>query len=265
MSFPELLKDWIDNPRKLGWVILLCFFALLSLFLFIAALKNLFSVGGAEVTVSSEGPQVFFETARGVRTYYVMVHPQGWQKAMIKLHKDDQVECNAQGSVNIDLYGLIDAEMSRHKIEQENASKFKINADSSDIPENHYTAKEWSDLRLVRPWIGPGGLADFTPSFPGRKQMRLLPNSPMGILVAAIKTGGGTETEPTQSAAFPLGTHAEFSAQSDGELWMTVNDTVNDKNPQLKNLFYVDNLGFYSVVVVVTPKANKGWTSWLGK
>src|SRR5580692_1429730 len=108
-SFPDVLENWINDWRKLARAGIALAFTLLMLFGLVASLKWLFEIGGAEVRVSSEGPQVFFETASGVKTYYVVVHPQGWQKTMIQLRKNDRVAVHAEGSINIDLYGLIDA------------------------------------------------------------------------------------------------------------------------------------------------------------
>jgi hypothetical protein len=254
-SFPDVLENWVDNPRKLLRAGLALAFVLLALFGFVASLKWLFAIGGAEVRVSSDGPQVFFETASGVKTYNVVVHPQGWQKTMIQLRKNDQVEVHAEGSVNMDLYGLIDAVEKKHALEAKSAQQYHIASSSSDVPENHYTDQEWDQIRLVRPWMGPQGMAGFTPSFAGRRTLTLLMDAPHGILVGAIRTGN-SESEPARKDAFAIGAHAHFTAQNDGELWLTVNDITNEKYPQM---FYLDNIGFYSALVTVTPAESKGW------
>jgi hypothetical protein len=262
-SFPDVLENWINDWRKLARAGIALAFTLLMLFGLVASLKWLFEIGGAEVRVSSEGPQVFFETASGVKTYYVVVHPQGWQKTMIQLRKNDRVAVHAEGSINIDLYGLIDAVEKRRALETKTAQKYHITASSSDVPEIHYTDEEWAQIRPTRPWMGPQGIAGFVPSFGGRRNLKLLPEAPHGALVGAIKTGN-SESDPPMKDAFVIGADAQFPVQNDGQLWLTVNDITNEKYSQM---FYLDNVGFYSALVTVTPAESEGWFvklfSWL--
>ena len=263
-TFADVVEGWIENPKRLIWVGISFLVLLIGIFGLIAGLDWLFSINGTEVKLTSEGTQIFFQTASTEKTYYVVVHPQGWQNTLVPVKKGNRIRCKAQGSVNVSLQALIDYAELRHGLEEKYVRKYHIDGRSMDVPENHFTAKEWQSLRLNRPWTGPDGLVGFAPTYQGHLNTRLLPKEALGALIGAVRENSSFSTNPTRQDAFLIGSNHEFDAPSDGYLWMAANDDSLDGPNMIENLYRVDNIGFYSVVVTV-DSGTKDKSSWFGK
>jgi hypothetical protein len=247
----------LEKPSKLLLAGALLLFCTLSVLLFLAAFKWMFGIGDAEWQLSAKGPEIYFESKSGEKRYQFTVQPQAWQRTTLMLKKGDVLTFRAMGLVNVDAGNLIERQQARLKLEAETAKRFHIDAHSTDAPENHYSDSQLNELKLDRPWNDPDGHRDsYKPAFSGREKKRLLPEAPVGMLLAIVANksiDGGPED---LSGLFRVGTSfPSYIVQNDGELWFIVNDISGPAS--YPNMFYVDNLGLFQVMVTV--KSDHPW------
>jgi hypothetical protein len=135
-----------------------------------------------------------------------------WVKTGIMVKKDDVINITASGRVHTSLGGLI------------------AEAKTSEVGE---------------PWVKPTGLEpakDSSSLLPDRNSQMLLANDKRGKLLASV-----SENNKSVNQIEPIGENGEFTALSDGELVLTVNDIwldAKDKNIYVPPL-NEENLKYY--------------------
>ena len=255
------MADFLDNlltdpKRWLGLFMLLGSLSLMAL-LISWLVTRFFGVSATEIRLGPESSRVVFESVeKGTanREILVLVHPQGWQKTDIDIEPGNHLLFKAEGSVNIDLAGIIDDVQLRGKFENEVAAKYKLIRTPAEkrVPEDFFSAEQRQRLQLVRGWIDPDGFKNSSyASWPGRRERRILPDENAGGLLAALKTSSGEV--PLKSETFFVGRTQRFVASARGTLWFTVND-VHSSDGGNPNLFFNDNVGLFWVKVRITGK-----------
>ena len=257
-----ILTDWRSFAHFLGkLVVLILVLALLARALLFLGDRTGLQAGEVELSGS---PRVVLhqETERG-HEYRILVspaaHPTPWQDTEIPVKPGDSVEIEAEGRVNINLYGLVQHVERRHAIEARIDSALRSGTlrpgpDSSRLPERFYDERDREALEIKRGWIGPegepgaGGITDN--AYLARTAHKLDPGAPFGLLLGAVHQGHG---EPPQRAMFAVGArwHREWSS-APGTLRFAVNDVWDSADDRFPDKFYVDNLGFFLVRVLVT-------------
>ncbi len=165
-GFPEVLDKVLSSGQKYLAFVFLIIIILGSIAGFGWLLTLILHLNTAQVKFSSEGNQILLQTTVGnANQYQTVVNPQQcWQPTHIRVEKDQVINFLADGNVNIDLAGLVD--MVHKRIELEKPYK-KLKTSTSDRPEAHYGEREWNQLKLDRPWVGPDG-GDKTSIYQGR-------------------------------------------------------------------------------------------------
>jgi hypothetical protein len=244
----------MERPSKLFLVAGLLFVCTVFLLLFLAIFKWMFGIGNAEWQLSAKGPEIYFQSRSGEKRYQFTVQPQGWQRTSLNLKKGDVLTFRAMGKVNIDTGNLINKQQKRLNLEVEIAKRFHIDLHSSDVPENHYSEAQLNDLKLERAWNEPDGLVDiYKPAFGGREKKRLLPGAPVGSLLGIVTSKTSDKGPEDFSAIFKIGSSLpSYTVQNDGELWFVVNDITGPAS--YPDLFYIDNIGFFQVMVTVASE-----------
>ena len=250
--FDNILSDWKKFFAFLGATAGLCG---LLLFLFFLITKVLGVTTAKEIKLSTSGAQILFESQTPSKSeYLILVHPQGWQDAGIRVRRGDSIEFKADGRITVDLNGIAERTLKRHQFEQKYV-KLGVADPTSEMPDKapevHFNAEEKEALRLRRGWVGPEGYtAQLTDqSYASRRARRLLPDVNLGALVAAIK--GDQNSEPGKAEAFYVGSDKRLHTTNDGQLWFNVNDVTNEGDQTNSDLFYADNIGFFWVKVTV--------------
>src|SRR5579864_656759 len=206
---------------------------------------------------SQEGGILLESTVGNKDVYHIVVNPQeGWQPTHISVKKGQIVDFVAQGRINIDLRGVVDATALRQKFED--AHPELKNKDATTTPEQAYTPEQWSQLHLLHPWVGPNGGNVQDSAFPSRTQYKIMPKENFGALVGALLDRETAERIRVQSCgpppapqfqcAFLVGDKHRMDVDGTGYLWLNINDVVDPHDP---DLFYEDNLGFFQVLVTV--------------
>jgi hypothetical protein len=257
--FEGVLTDW----RKFIRLVIILFATGLAIAVSTRVLVWMATKSGLQPTTIelSGSPKVVLERAGDDRREYLLVvQPQGWFNSGIDVRPGDRITFQAQGSVNINSSTLQDLIQTRRRIErrltaEKNAGKFGPIPDSLWLPERHYTAADRDSLKLLRGWMGPDG--DMGPNglrdsrYPARAHNKILQNVPYGALLAAVST-----TQPVRfdgfSQSFRVGSSRTLKWGGDrGDLWLIVNDVWDDEDDQFPNKFYIDNIGFYLVRVII--------------
>jgi hypothetical protein len=242
---------------------LFSFMALLALFagalMWVAKQYGL----GSEVELSTSPRVVLHQVTERGEEYRIMVSPAAypipWQNTEIEIHPGDSIEIQAEGRVNINLNGLVEHVQTRHRIEARIDSALRLGTlplrpDSSRLPERYYTEADRAALAVRRGWTGPegypgpGGVVDA--AYAARTANKLIPEAPLGVLVGAVHQGG---EGPQRRDQFQVGGRwrSVWSGPA-GTLWFAVNDIWDGEDDRFPDKFYVDNLGFFFVRVLVS-------------
>lgn len=261
-AFGSILTDWRSFAHFLGKiVVLILVLAVLARVLLFFADKSGLEAG--EVELSGSPRVVLQHVTEGGREYRLLVspaaHPTPWQDTEIEVRPGDSIEIEAEGRVNINLYGLVQHVERRHAIEARIDSALQRGTlrpgpDSSRLPERYYTELDREAIEIRRGWTGPEGepapwgITDL--AYPARTENKLVPNAPFGLLIGAVHHG--TETPPRREA-FQVGARWRHAWSGPaGTLRFAVNDVWDGEDERFPDKFYVDNLGFFLVRVFVS-------------
>jgi hypothetical protein len=260
-AFGMILSDGRSFRRFLAH--LFTFLSLLAVFggtlLWVARQSGV----NGEVEISTS-PRVVLQQITDQRgEYRVMVSPAAnpipWQDTGIEIHPGDSIEIQAEGRVNINLNGLIEHVEIRHQIEARidsalHRGTLPLRPDSSRLPERYYTEDDRAALSVKRGWTGPegysgpGGVVDA--AYAARTANKLIPEAPLGLLIGAVHQGA---QGPPRREQFQVGGRWRGVWNgSAGTLWFAVNDIWDGEDDRFPDKFYVDNLGFFFVRVVVS-------------
>ncbi|HEY6349129.1 MAG TPA: hypothetical protein VI636_06940 [Candidatus Angelobacter sp.] len=261
-TFADVLHILLHSPRKLLFFLLFVGACGIVIGAGIVALAYVMPrvLGLHPVAMrleSQEGGILLESTVGNKNVYQLVVNPQeGWQPTHISVKKGQIVEFVAQGRINIDLRGVVDATAFRQKFEE--AHPELNNKDAATTPEQAYTPEQWNKLHLLHPWVGPNGNNVQDSAFPARTQYKIMPNENFGALVGALLDRETAEHIKVQNCgpppalqfqcAFLIGDKHEMDVDGTGYLWLNINDVVDPHDP---DLFYEDNLGFFQVLVTV--------------
>jgi hypothetical protein len=248
----NLATKWGSVARFL--VLLLAFFGV-----YYAVIRTLpkqtkeFKINGVGSIVLSQ------PTAEGGQEYLVVIHPQGWQETAISVKDGDTLTFDAGGNIYIDLGGLNESLRLRRQFEDQLVARDtktrKWPAERATLaPEDRFTPEQRSSIKPVWSWNGPdGNNATKDLSFPARREKTIIPSANYGTLLGAIRESG--VSVPDRQDAFVVGAHTQgFVVKRSGKLYFTVNDVWDDNDPSFPEKFYIDNIGFFYVRVIVTPK-----------
>ena len=267
-AFGAILTDWRSFAHFVGKLVVLIV-VLAALARGLLLLGDLSGLQAGEVELSGSPRVVLQHVTDEGREYRILVspaaNPSPWQDTEIEIEPGDSVEIEAEGRVNINLYGLVQHVERRHAIEARIDSALlrgtlRPGADSSRLPERYYTERDWQVLEIKRGWItpegepGPEGIID--QAYRARTANKLDPNAPFGLLLGAVHEGSG---DPPQRVIFAVGARwrREWS-NAGGTLRFAVNDVWDRADARFPDKFYVDNLGFFLVRVRVARAARPG-------
>jgi hypothetical protein len=188
--------------------------------------------------------------------YVVVIHPQGWQETGIQVKKGDTLRLSSDGSVAIDLQGLVTSVNRRSKLEARAKRTTPPIKWNQLLPERQWTPDETTSIMPKRAWTGPDGYT-YDPQdtdFVARTNNKIMPNERYGALLMAFSPTGKI---PSSSQARLAGTEGTFQIPCDGKVWFVVNDVWDDQDPLFPNKFYIDNIGQFYAKVSVTKKSRK--------
>lgn len=263
-TFADFFESLLTSPRRLGAFVVFLL-ALLGIAIFAMLIfKHLFGVSTSEVRLGTSDTHILFsktDAQSGDREYTLVVSPQGWQPAHIEVQTGEHVTFSSGGKICIDVSDILKKVEARLSLEEKIIAEQHIRVDDSNesrTPEDFFTAEQAKSLKLERPWVGPDGfsLDRFKPSILPRRQRYLLPKANAGSLLAGI----GDDTDegdkpPATSDVFLVGRSLNETLKKTGRLWFTVNDVqYKTTDPELRNLFYNDNIGQFWVSVKITHK-----------
>lgn len=261
-SFADVLHTLLHSPQKL--VLFLLFVGACAVIIgagLIAVAYVMPKVLGLHPVAmkleSQEGGILLQSSVGNKDVYHVVVNPQeGWQPTHISVKKGQVVEFVAQGRINIDLSGVMNAAALRQSFE--GAHPELKSKDAATTPEQGYTPEQWNRLRLLHPWVGPNGDKVPDTAFPARTEYKVMPKENFGALVGTLldrETADrirvpscGPAPAPRSQCAFLIGDKHRMDIDETGYLWLNINDVVDPHDP---DLFYEDNLGFFQVLVTV--------------
>ena len=208
--------------------------------------------------------------------YMVVIHPQGWQETGIQVKEGDILRISADGSVAIDLQGLVTSVNRRNKLEYRARKATPPAKWNKLLPEDQWTPEEIESIMPKRAWTGPDGYPYGPESrvndihdtdFPARTDRKIKPNERYGALLMAFSPAKQTPSSD-QTLLVGTGTFDRcekdtngtciFRVPCDGKVWFIVNDVWDEQDTLFKNKFYIDNIGQFYARVSVTKK-NKKW------
>jgi hypothetical protein len=222
-SIAEILDGLLEHPRRAVRFVVLVASSLGTLV--VAVCLTLFLLKKLEILpdqATLEGVEVHFtneQVADKKRSYFFVVHAQGWQETPVRLNKGDLVEINAAGSITIDMWSINAYSTGRdnidHAIRQLAIVRKEWKNDST--PEQFYDNEAYSEVmrkaleakgftqnqfgekkrgqnlvQLMKPkrgWTGPKGYEDdpdTDTAYPARQLERVSVNYPYGALLGAI-------------------------------------------------------------------------------
>lgn len=217
----------------------------------------------SEVEISTSPRVVLQEVTKQGGEYRIMVSPAAnpipWQDTGIDIRPGDSIQIDAEGRVNINLNGLVEHVRMRHRIEARidselAAGTLPLRPDSSRLPERYYTEADRAALAVTRGWTGPDGYPGregvIDAAYTARTANKLMPDAPLGVLIAAVHQGDQALTRREQ---FVVGgrSRSVWTGPA-GTLRFAVNDVWDADDDRFPDKFYVDNLGFFFVRVVVS-------------
>jgi len=261
-SFPDILHILLDSPRRLLFFLLFVCACGVIIGAGVVALAyvmpKVLGLRAVAMKLESQGGGILLQSTVGNKdVYQLVVNPQeGWQPTHISVKKGQIVEFVAQGRINIDLSGVMNAASLRQSFEAAHPDLKSTGA--STTPEQGYSPEQWSKLRLLHPWVGPNGNSVPDTAFPARTAYKVMPKENFGALVGALLDRETAERIRVQSCgplptpqfqcAFLVGDKHRMDVDGTGYLWLNINDVVDPHDP---DLFYEDNLGFFQVLVTV--------------
>jgi len=263
-TFADVFDSIIDQPRRIiglvAVLLCLCMAVVIGVFA-VAAVLGIRRGQIQELQLSPTGAHVLVRAGdNDPGQYLLVVHPHGWQRVDVDVRANDTLRFASDGSVNVDLSGIMRVADNRQTLEAEIAQKEQLDRSSRDraaVPERFYgkylTPERRESITLLRRWTGPDGVLDETVpagSFGGRVAKRVIPTERLGALIGAVIPR--TKMAPDRSDAFRIGRRGEIVAPIDGTLWLSVNDVWDDDDAEYPGKFYDDNLGFYWVTLQTT-------------
>lgn len=270
-SIADLIEVIISDGKKFA-----AFFGLLACCLGFGLLAvwlvpRLLHVTTSKVTISSKGSEIELKSSTQEQDqFYLIVSPQmGWQPGHIYLKKGTKVDIVADGRVNTDFHGIFDQVEKRIALERDMVKAHPgLLQDSNHVPEEYFSEEQWQSLAPRHYWSGPQGDFVIAPtSFKGRQKYKIAPDLSYGALLGTIMDREDLDSngQPPNDARNPflIGTRwpdptNEEGAPATGWLWFAVNEVVEPQSlyPKAKgmsvpDMFTLDNLGFYRVVVTI--------------
>ena len=271
----DLLKTALEDTGKLIRLIVL--FAAAALLVVVASLLLMrFLPARSQITipVGKSGNVVFERQSSDYEAdYVVVIHPQGWQETGIQVRKGDAVRLSAEGSVAIDLQGLV-ASVNR-RIALEDRARALAQQRHQDLnqllPERQWTPDQIKSIMPRRAWTGPNGYAYwlYDTTSGARTNNKMMPQARYGALLMAFSPTGQT---PTTQQVILVGRGqydnanpcekdengtCVFHADRDGKLWFIVNDVWDSQDSLFPDKFYIDNIGQFYARVSVTEAGHK--------
>src|SRR5215470_12970311 len=190
-SFPDILHILLDSPRRLLFFLMfLCACAAIiggALVALVFVMPRVLGLRPVAMTLGNQGGGILLQSSVGNKdVYHVVVNPQeGWQPTHIAVKKGQVVEFVAQGRINIDLAGVVNATGLRQRFEV--AHPELKTKEAVTTPEQAYTPTQWNKLHLENPWVGPNGANVIEDSaFPARTQYKVMPKENFGALVGTV-------------------------------------------------------------------------------
>jgi len=268
-SIADVLKLIISETKRfLAFIFLLV--VILGLTLTAAWLvPRILHLRPTSLTLSSKGSEIELKSSGSDQDqYYLVVSPQAsWQPTHIYVQQGSKMTIAADGRVNVDFHGIYNEVETRIVLENKVAAAHPgLRDDVNHTPEEFFTEEEWQRLAPRHYWSDPEGDFVVTPeSFVGRQRFKLAPNLSYGALLGTIMTREEVDSngEPPsgQKDVFLVGRRwprKDETVPATGWLWLAINDVVEpqDAFPKAKgvrvpDLFLLDNLGFYRVVVTL--------------
>jgi hypothetical protein len=270
-SLADFIGQVISQKNKfLGFVALLVVVLGLAV-LVVYLVPKILHLNATQLTISSKGGEIELKASGPEQDqYYLVVCPQAsWQPTHIYLKKGTKVNIVADGRVNVDFHGLFDQIENRIRFEaRAEALHPGLKTDSSHTPEEYFSKTEWQQLSPRHYWSDPRGDFDITPtSYLGRQKYKIAPNLAYGALIGTIMSRADVDSsgQPPNEVKdmFFVGrrwpdSNKEEMISGTGWLWLAINDVVEPQDAfplatkdVVPNLFLLDNLGFYRVVVSV--------------
>lgn len=271
-SVADLVDIIIAEPKKfISFMGLLA--SIVGLIILAAwAIPKLLHLRASEVTFSSKGTEIELKSSGSDRDeYYLVVSPQAsWQPTPVYVTKGSKIKIAANGRVNIDLHGLWNEVEVRDGLEERMKSRHPgLMQDAQHTPEEYFSESDWQKLAPRHYWSGPDGdgvIADT--SFKGRERYKIAPGMGFGTLVGTIMSRDDVDSDgyPPPVATedvFLIGSKWPDAKNSEGApatgwLWLAINDVVepqsafpNAQSIRVPDVFLLDNLGFYRVVVTI--------------
>jgi len=256
------------SDRKTFFSFVFLLVTLLGLVLLAAWLvPGILHLSATSMTLSSKGSSVELKSSASDQdNYYFVVNPQSsWQPTHIYIKKGAKMTIAADGRVNVDFRSISDLVQARYDLENKIAETHPgLSKDMNHTPEEFFSEEDWQRLAPRHYWCDPEG--DFVvgpTSFVGRKRFKLAPDLSYGALLGTILSREDVDSngEPPREKkdVFLVGRRwpkNDETAPATGYLWLAINDVVEpqDEFPKAKgvrvsDLFLLDNLGFYRVVV----------------
>jgi hypothetical protein len=224
----------------------------------------------------SGGRQMVFERRSSdyETEYVVVIHPQGWQETGIQVRQGDILRLLAEGSVAIDLQGLVESVNRRIKLEKDARKLAERRHQDVNrlLPERQWNSSEINSIMPGKSWTHPDGYESIRPetSFAARTNNKIMPQARYGALLMAISPTGQTPKSGQailvgtgrNDAANPCekdtdGTTCVFHADRDGKVWFIVNDVWDSQDQLFPDKFYIDNIGHFYAKVSVTEAGHK--------
>jgi hypothetical protein len=270
-SLADFVGQVISQKSKFFGFVALLLVVLGLAILVVYLVPKILHLNATQLTISSKGSEIELKASGPEQDqYYLVVCPQtSWQSTHIYLKKGAKVNIVADGRVNVDFHGLFEQIEKRIKFETKaDASHPGLKTDSNHTPEEYFSQTEWQQLKPRHYWSDPQGDFVVTPtSYLGRQKYKIAPNLSYGALIGTIMSREDVDSsgQPPSDVKdiFFVGRRwpdpgKEESIRSTGWLWLAINDVVEPqeafplaKNVRVPEVFVLDNLGFYRVVVSV--------------
>ena len=263
----DVLKLVISDKKRFFSFIFLLLTVLGIVLLAAWLVPKILHLNATKLTLSSKGSEIELKASGSDQDqYYLVVSPQAsWQPTHIYVKKGDKMTIVADGRANIDFHGIYNVIESRIVLEKKvEAAHPGLSKDVNHTPEEYFTETDWQQLAPRHYWSDPEGDFVIGPtSFVGRQRFKLAPTLSYGALLGTILTREDVDSngEPPNEKkdVFLVGRKwptKDETAPVTGWLWLAINDVVEpqDAFPKAKqirvpDLFLLDNLGFYRVVV----------------
>lgn len=246
MSFLEkATEDWKSIFRSTVFLSLL--FGLF--FLFVWALVS--HVNPSSVSVSS-GNGIAIEFGGSETLSAQLVHPRGWNPTRVRVNEGEEIIIDASGSIHIAMGRMINGLRYQYKVKEENE-------DTVGRGLEHFTDEQVRNSVFAYPWNGPTGIVKehlINESAKSRiaslQNSRVDPKARVGQLLMVIGESDTSSPDLSTSQIIPYSSAKErIIASRSGYLWFIINDEKMGDNRLINTLLWQDNLGMFSVKVLV--------------